>query len=127
MKPGSSAPTLFLLVMVSALVLQFFLPWWIVVVTGFGAGYISNLKPWKTSAIVFLAIGLLWLLFALYLSVLHSTVLLPRVSGLFQLPSKWMLFPVTFLVGALPASVAALGVSHIKHSLSAGRLTNRQL
>lgn len=116
MNPGSSATALFVLVFLSALILQLFLPWWIVVVIGIGAGWISKLKPWQTSAIVFLAVGLLWVLFALYLSATHSTALLPRISTLFHLPSEWMLFPVTFLVGALPASVAAMGAGQIRNS-----------
>ena len=105
---------LFLMVFFSALLLQFLLPWWMVVVIGLAAGMISTLSPWRTFLIVFVAIGSLWLLASLYLTFTHSSVLLPRMAGLLQLPTEWMIYLVTVLVGALPASFAALGSSSLK-------------
>ncbi len=103
--------TLFLFVLLSALLLQFILPWWIVVVVGCAAGFASSLPPWKNFAIVFAAIGLLWLLASLYITLTESAVLIPRIAGLLHLPQTWMVFALTVLAGALPASLAALGTS----------------
>ena len=102
---------LYFSVMLASLLLQFILPWWIVVVTGFSAGCFSSLKPWKTTLIVFAAIASLWLSAALYISVTQSTVLLPRIAGLLQMPNTWMVYGLTVLVGSIPASLAALGAS----------------
>ena len=105
---------LFLAVFFSAFLLQLILPWWIVVVIGIAAGVFSQKQPWHNFLIVFSAIGLLWLLIASYITLTNSAVLLPRISGLFQLPAVWMVYVVTILVGALPASIAALGASWLK-------------
>ncbi len=102
---------LFLLVLFSAFLLQFIMPWWIVVVVGFLTGLLSARRPWQNFLIVFAAIGALWLGASLYIAFIESTVLLPRMAGLLQLPHAWMLFVVTALTGALPASLAALGGS----------------
>jgi len=111
MFPIRSATLLFLLVLLSALLLQFVFPWWIVVVIGFAAGLLSSLSPRKTSLVVFAAIGLLWLGAALFITLTESTVLLPRIAALLQLPSQWMVFALTVLIGAVPASLASLGSS----------------
>lgn|GEM_PF-867526 len=107
----SSLFVLFVLVFLSALLLQFYLPWWIVVVTGFMAGLLSTRAPWQNFLIVFSAIALLWLSASAVITLKESSVLLPRMAGLFQLPKPWMVFVLTALVGALPASLAALGSS----------------
>jgi len=111
MFPIRSAIPLFLLVLLSALLLQLVFPWWIVVVIGFAAGVLSSLPPWNKSLIVFAAIGLLWFGATLFITFTESAVLLPRITALLQLPSQWMVFALTVLVGALPASLASLGSS----------------
>lgn len=111
-----SAPTLFILVAASALVLQLFSPWWIVVAIGFAAGLLSRFSPWKTFLIVFSAIGLLWLAVTLYLTATNSAVLIPRMAALLELPASWMVFALTILIGALPASLAALGASWLRYT-----------
>lgn len=107
----SSISVLFLMVFFSSLLLQFYLPWWIVVVIGFTAGLISVRPAWQNVLIVFAGIGLLWLSASLYIALAESTVLLPRMAGLLQLPYTWMVYAATVLTGALPASLAALAGS----------------
>ncbi len=102
---------LFVLVLLSVLLLQLLFPWWIVVVIGFAAGLASPLPAWKKGLIVFSAIGLLWLGAALFITFTESAVLLPRIAALLQLPSPWMVFAVTVLIGAVPSSLAAVGGS----------------
>ncbi len=109
MHPVHTASLLFLTVLLGTLLLQLFFPWWIVVVIGLAAGIVSPLAPWKTGLIVFTAIGLLWLGAALLITFTESAVLLPRIAALLQLPSTWMVFALTVLIGAVPASLAALG------------------
>ena len=100
---------LFLGVLVSALVLQLFVSWWIVVGVGLAAGLVSPCRPARTALLVAGAVALGWLGMAGYAALTTSTVLLPRVATLLQLPASWTLYPVTALVGALPAGLAALG------------------
>lgn len=111
MLPFRSVSLLFVTVLLSALVLQLLLPWWIVVVVGFAAGLFSAMPAWKTSLAVFAAIGLLWLGAALFLAATESAVLLPRIAALLQLPATWMVFAVTVLIGAVPSSLAAVAGS----------------
>ncbi len=114
MFPIRSAILLFLLVLLSAFLLQFVFPWWIVVIIGFAAGLLSSLPPWKTGLVVFAATGSLWLGAALFITLTESPVLLPRIAALLQLPSAWMVFALTALIGAIPASLAASGASRLK-------------
>ncbi len=111
MLPIRSVPLLFVIVLISALLLQLFLPWWIVVVIGLLAGMGSSIPTWKKGLTVFAAIGLLWLGAALFITFTESAVLLPRIAALLQLPSPWMVFGVTVLIGAVPSSLAAVGGS----------------
>ncbi len=111
-----SAPKLFLSVVIATFLLQLFLPWWIVVPIGLTAGWFSRTSALQTAGIVFISVGLVWLLMSLYLSFTTSTVLLPRMAEMFQLPSVWMVFVVTVLVGAVPATLAAYGGAKLRVS-----------
>ncbi len=113
-----SAFSLFAFVFLGALILQFLLPWWIVVVIGFIAGLIGDMPPRKIFVAVFCGIGFLWLAASLYLTLAHSAVLLPRIAGLFGLPAGWMVFVVTVLAGALPSSLAAIGGTYLRAMLT---------
>lgn len=110
----SSFIHLFLAVFASAFLLQFQLAWWIVVVIGFITGLVSFRKPWSNFLVVFTAVGLLWVLVPLYITLTQSPVLLSGIADLFGLPAGWLLFVVTALTGALPASIAALGASYLR-------------
>ncbi|NBC01658.1 MAG: hypothetical protein GVY15_12475 [Bacteroidetes bacterium] len=100
---------LFVGVLVSALGLQLFAPWWLVVGVGLAAGLVSPCSPGRTGLLVAGAVALGGLGMAGYVALTTSTVLLPRVATLLQLPAPWTLYPLTALVGALPAGLAALG------------------
>lgn len=100
---------LFVSVLVSTVILQLFAPWWIVVGVGLAAGLVSPCRPGRTALLVAGAVALGWLGMAGYAALTTSAVLLPRVATLLQLPAPWTLYPVTALVGALPAGLAALG------------------
>lgn len=117
----NSAFSLFLLVILSALVLQFIFPWWIVTVIGLAAGFISTMTARKTFFTVFAAIAVLWLAMSVFITYTNSAVLLPRIAGLFQLSNTWMVFAITILIGALPASIAALGSSYLSTPASTYR------
>lgn len=120
---SNSVISIFLLVILSALLLQFFFPWWIVTVIGLAAGFISTMPARKTFFTVFAAIALLWLAMPVFITYTNSAVLLPRIAGLFQLSSTWMVFAITMLIGALPASIAALGASYLSMPVSTYRRT----
>lgn len=106
--------SLFLIVFISAFLLQLITPWWVVVVIGFATGIFSLRHHWYNFLIVFVAIGLLWLLASVYITLTNSPVLIPRIAGLFGLPSGWMVYGITVLTGALPAALATFGASLLK-------------
>lgn len=120
----NSAISLFLLVILSALLLQFIFPWWIVTVVGLAASFISTMSARKTFFTVFTAIAVLWAAMSLMITYANADALLPRIAGLFQLPSTWMIFVITVLIGASPASIAALGASFLSKPDSTYRRTS---
>lgn len=103
-----------LLVGITAFLLQWIFPWWIVVVIGLAAGYFGRLDPWQSFAAVLFAIGLVWLVMAVWLTLNGSGVLLPRLTILFRLPADWLVFVATVAVGSLPPAFAALGGAYLR-------------
>ncbi|MDG5766697.1 hypothetical protein QA596_04395 [Balneolales bacterium ANBcel1] len=109
---------LIILIGLSAFLLPLVFPWWIVVVAGLVAGWVSMESPARTFAVVFVSVGLVWAVTALYITVVTSPVLLPRMAEALQLPHHSLLFVVTVLTGALPASLAAYGMAHARMAIS---------
>lgn len=99
---------LFLLIAILSLILQFFLPWWIIAIIAFGAAY------WKASSgkiaflSGFLAILTLWTIMSAFIHIRTGGVLSDRIAALFFLPSPLLLIIVTALIGGLVGGMAAL-------------------
>ncbi len=103
---------LFLLVIITCLILQFFLPWWIVGVVAFlFASWVakSGLQAFGSS---FLALFILWVLMGLIHSVPNNHLLANRVGQMFMLPEQnfnWAILLLgTGLIGGLAAGFSGL-------------------
>ena len=102
---------LFLLILLASLLLQLFLPWWVIAPAAF------FVCLWKASSgghafrHSFAAIFILWSVAALYHTVQNDHILARRVGEMFTLTSEnnWILLVlITALIGGLASAVAGL-------------------
>lgn len=103
---------LFLLIIVTCLILQFFLPWWIIgIITFLFASWISK-GAFQAFCSGFLALFTLWVGMGLVHSIPNNHLLAGRIGQMLTLPGQnynWMtvLF-ITGLIGGLVAGFSAL-------------------
>jgi hypothetical protein len=99
---------IFILVLILSLVLQLFLPWYIIAPVAF----LINL--WKSKTAVgafgqaFLAAALLWGAYAGYLHFQSDGILSVKIAPLFLLPVPELLVVVTMLIAGLVAGMSGL-------------------
>jgi hypothetical protein len=86
------------------LVLQLFLPWWSITIGAFGVAYFTGNKSFISFLAGFIAIVLLWSVFAFYLDFKTDSILTVKINQLLPLNA----FLLTALVGALVGGFAAL-------------------
>jgi hypothetical protein len=103
---------LFLLILITSLILQFFLPWWIVALVAFGFSFWKAQSAGQAFGSGFLAIFLLWVVMSLIQSIPNENLLANRVAEMLTLPASsfgWLIILlVTGVVGGLVAGVSAL-------------------
>ena len=112
---------LILLIFIVSLVLQTFLPWWIIAPSAF------ILAWWKARTAAhafrsgFIAILLLWIVVGLVLSVPNENLLANRVGEMFRLPLEsfnWLIMLlVTGIVGGIVAGFSALAAFYSSNAL----------
>lgn len=98
-----------IIIIVVAAVCQYFGPWWTAALIPF---LTLLLKPTTTSfkafATGFLAIGILWFGYGLYLHTGSEGAMSNRIAQIFSLPNGFLLLAVTTLVGGLVGGFAGL-------------------
>src|SRR5665647_2733200 len=112
---------LFILIFLSSLLLQFFLPWWVIAPVAF------IFSAWKAKSgghafgSGFGAIFLLWITMSLYKTLPNDNLLANRVGQLLGLPElsfNWILvLAVTGIVGGLVSGFAALAGFYFKKAI----------
>lgn len=100
-----------LAILLSALVVQLYLPWWTMAIAAFAFGYL--LKSSQNFFAGFLAIALLWGGYAFFLDSAAAAPLAERVAGILSI-NKTLLFFATSLLGGLVAGFACLTGSLLK-------------
>lgn len=98
---------LFLLIILVTFIFQLFSAWWSLALIAFIAAYFYGKGNGHAFLSGFFAIGILWLMLALFQSIPNNNVLAGRVATLFQLPNWILLLAVTVLIGALVGGFAA--------------------
>ena len=103
---------LFLLIAVISLILQLFLPWWIIAPLAFG------LSAWKASSAknafgsAFFAIFVVWIVAGLIHTIPNGNILANRVGIMLNLPENsmnWMIvLLLTGIIGGLTSGFSAL-------------------
>lgn len=111
---------LFILILIGSLILQFFLPWWIIAPVAFIFSYWRAGRGAQAFGSAFGAIFVLWVVMALLKTWPNDNILANRVGQLLGLPDlafNWLiLLLITGIIGGLVAGFAALAGFYFKPS-----------
>ncbi|RED48879.1 hypothetical protein [Seonamhaeicola aphaedonensis] len=99
----------FITTIILALILSQFLPWWSVMVAAFITSFIFGLKKGSVFCIPFIAIALLWMLHAFWLSTSNDFTLARKIAVLLPLGGNpHTLIFVTGIIGGIAAGVSGI-------------------
>jgi len=99
----------FIVTIVLAVLLSQVLPWWSVMIASFIAAILFSLKKSAVFFVPFLAIAVLWMIHAFWLSTTNDFTLSKKIAVLLPLGgSPYLLILVTGIVGGLAAGVSAI-------------------
>ena len=104
------------LILITAYLLNLFLPWWSIAIPGLIFGYFLNEKPFSSFGWGFLALFLLWGGQALYIHLANDAILSSRIAEMLQLGSPLLVVLITGLLGGLVSGLAALTGSLVKET-----------
>lgn len=97
------------LTLLFAWLLQSFFPWWSAVISSFIIGVLlSKNSGVKSFSAGFLAIFLLWNIYALMIDVTTQSILTEKIARIFTLNNKYILILITGIIGGLPSGFGAL-------------------
>ena len=103
---------LFLLILIISLILQSFLPWWIIALVAFGLAFWKANRAGQAFASGFGALFLLWIIMGLIHTIPNENLLANRVGEMLLIPLNslnWIIvLLVTGLIGGLVAGLSAL-------------------
>ncbi|MEX0773468.1 MAG: hypothetical protein WD038_09890 [Balneolales bacterium] len=97
-----------LYILLLALVLQLFMPWWSVALASVILGAGLGQKSTHAFLAGFYGIGLLWLSASSYIHFANDGILSGRVATMMGLPNAFSIILVTVLVGAMVGGLASL-------------------
>lgn len=111
---------LFLIILVISLILQFFLPWWIIAPVAFGAAFWKAETGKHAFVTGFLSIFTLWIVTGLFQSIPNEHILANRVGAMLKLPEasyNWLIvLIISAIIGGLLAGVAAMAGRHFREA-----------
>jgi len=107
----------FLVILIATLLLQFFLPWWIVVIISFATcailGKTAKIALWSP----FFAVLLLWTGIALFKSIPNDHLLATRVGEMLGVNSWILVLLISALLGAFVAAVSGFCGYHFRKAI----------
>lgn len=116
---------LFLFILIISLVLQLFLPWWIIAIVAFTLSWWRSRSGGHAFGHSFMAIFLLWVAAGLFRSIPNENILANRIGEMLTLPlseTNWILvLLITGIIGGLVAAFAGMA-----GYFSRNAFTNRQ-
>lgn len=89
-------------------ILQYFLPWWTLVIGAGLGGYLFGNNGWTSFLSGFLGVGLLWLITAMVIDMQTHSILTEKVAQLFPTKTPALLMLLTAVVGGLVGGFAGL-------------------
>ena len=109
---------LFLLILITSLILQFFLPWWIIAPIAIGLSFWKAKSGSNAFVSGFGAIFLLWVLVGLFHSIPNENLLANRVGQLLMMPQSsfnWIfVLLISGVIGGLAAGFSALAGYYLR-------------
>lgn len=105
-----------LLIIVSAFLLNLFLPWWSITLPGLVFGYYFNQKAAASFGWGFLALFLLWGIQALYIHYANDGILSGRIAQMLQIGSPLLVVLITGVLGGLMSGLATLTGALVKET-----------
>ena len=98
---------LFFLIAIFSALLQLVFPWWSMVIVAALLSFLMG-KTFRHSFFSgLLGCGIVWLVYALFVTASTGNLMTQRIAELFSLPATWLLFVVSFLVAAIAGGVGA--------------------
>lgn len=102
------------LIIITAFLLNLFLPWWSIAIPGLILGYWSNQKALPSFGWGFLALFLLWGGQALYIHLANDAILSTRIAEMLSVGSPIVVVLITGILGGLVSGLATLTGSLVK-------------
>lgn len=103
---------LVLIIAIISLILQFFLPWWIIAPVAFSVSAWKAYSGWNAFKISFISIFILWLAMGLFYSIPNDHILANRVGAMLNLPESsinWIyVLLITGIIGGLVSGFSGL-------------------
>ncbi|WP_421773190.1 hypothetical protein [Gracilimonas sp.] len=96
------------LILITAFLLNLFLPWWSIVIPGLVFGWWFNKKPGTSFVFGFLALFFLWGGQALYIHFANNAILSTRIAEMLQVGSPLLVVLITGVLGGLVSGLATL-------------------
>ena len=107
----------FLIILIVSLLLQFFLPWWIIVIVSFLTcailGKTAKIALWAS----FFAILILWTGMALFKSIPNDHLLAKRVAEMLGVNSWPLVLLISAMLGAFVAAVSGFCGYHFRKAV----------
>ncbi len=103
-----------LLVLIGALILNIFLPWWGIAIPGLIIGFQFNEKPLPSFLWGFLGVFLLWGGQALYVHIANNGILSTRIAEMLGVGSPLIVILITAVLGGLVSGFATMTGSLLK-------------
>lgn len=99
----------FIVTILIAIILSQFLPWWSVMVASFITSLLISLKQGAVFFVPFLAITLLWMAHAFWLSSANDFILARKIATLLPLGGNpYLLIILTGVIGGISAGVSGV-------------------
>ncbi|MFA6944482.1 MAG: hypothetical protein WC220_01155 [Pedobacter sp.] len=98
---------LFLIIAIVSLILQFFLPWWIIAPVAFGISMWIGRSGKQAFGSAFLAIFLLWIIMGLIHTLPNENILANRIGTMLKLPETSFNWVIVLLVSGITGGLAS--------------------
>lgn len=106
------------ILLITALILGYILPWWIIAPLAIAVAYFFEEKPIKSFLISFAALFVLWVGAALWIDISNESILSTRMSKMIlQMESPILMILITGLIGGLVSGFSGLTGTLLKKML----------